>query len=549
MRTASAVAALLLFVILTYSSEQQATFHDVTLESGIVWKHDNAMSPQRYLPETMNGGCAFLDYNNDGWLDIYLVNSGETDFYKPRVPIRNALYRNNKDGTFTDVTLKAGVEGHGFGMGVAAADYDGDGWTDILVTGLDHVILYRNKGDGTFEDVTEKAGLKAQGWSTSAAWLDYDNDGKLDLYICNFVEWSPSLNVTCGNYGKKGYCIPTLFKRTSSWLFHNNGDGTFTDVSKRSGIAQIGGKGLAVVAADFDNDGWIDIFQGNDTAENFLFKNNRNGTFTEVGLMAGVAYGREGEPRSSMGADAQDYDGDGWLDLCVPNIDQQLFSLYRNNRDGTFDDEGIENPEMSSATRTTSGWGSCFLDFDNNGEWDVVISNGHPDDLINTWQPQVFYRERPLLFAGFGGRMKNVSALAGEPFQVSYAGRGIALGDFDNDGDTDLLLMVNGGRPVLMRNDGGNRNNWLGVLLEGTKSNREGIGARLTYKLRGKDRIYYFAGGRGYCSSHDRRAIIGLGDQKRLQELKISWPSGTVDVLKNVAARQYINVREGTYPR
>ncbi len=542
------LALLLLAVGICSGTDVEVVYRDVTAAAGVTWVHENGMSPQRYLPETMNGGCAFLDYDNDGWLDIYLVNSGESEFFKPKVPLRNALYHNNKDGTFTDVTEKAGVAGRGFGNGVAAGDYDGDGYPDLLITGVNYVILYHNRGDGTFEDVTAKAGLNAPGWSTSAAWLDYDNDGRLDVYICNFIEWTPEKNIFCGNYDKRGYCIPTLFKGAPSWLFHNNGDGTFTDVSKKAGIANPKGKGLAVVAADFDNDGWIDIYQGNDTVENFLYRNNHDGTFKEVGLMAGVSFSREGNVRSSMGADAQDFGGDGRLGICVPNIDQQYFSLYRNNGDGTYDDVGVENPEMTAATRTMSGWGSCFIDFDNNGEWDVVISNGHPDDLINTWQPQVQYRERPLLFAGFGGRMKDVSALVGEAFQKSYSGRGIALGDFDNDGDTDLLFLVNGGHPVLMRNDGGNRNNWLGVRLVGTKSNRDGIGAKLLYRLRGKERLYYIAGGRGFCSSHDRRALIGLGDQGQVDELKIVWPSGTVDLLRNVAARQYITVREGSNP-
>ena len=530
------------------SSDQPVTFLDITRAAGITWVHDNAMSPDRLLPETMNGGAALFDYNNDGWLDIYLVNTGECEFYKPRNPRGNALYENNRDGTFRDVTQKAGVAGRGFGNGVAAGDYDSDGWMDLLVTGVNFVILYHNKGDGTFEEVTAKAGLNAEGWSTSAAWLDYDKDGHLDLYVCNFIVWKPSMNYICGNYDNKGYCIPTLFKGAPSWLFRNNGDGTFTDVSKKAGVANPQGKGLAVVAADLNNDGWIDIVQANDTVENFLYKNNGDGTFTEVGLMSGIAYSRDGAPRSGMGADAQDYNGDGLLDLCIPNIDQQMFSLYRNNGDETFEDEGVENPEMATATRTMSGWGASFLDYDNNGDLDVTIANGHPDDRINTYQPKVMYQERPLLFANFNGRFRNVSESAGEPFQKSYSGRGHALGDIDNDGDTDLLIATNGGPPVLMRNDGGNRNGWLGIRLQGTKSNREGIGARVWYTAGGKKRLHYVAGGRGFSSSRDRRPLLGLADQAVVEELRIEWPSGTVDVLKDVKARQYIAVREGSSP-
>jgi hypothetical protein len=529
-------------------ADEPVTFTDITRAAGITWVHDNAMSPPRYLPECMNGGLALFDYDNDGWLDIYFVNTGECEFYKPKNPRGNALYRNNHDGTFTDVTQKAGVAGRGFGNGVAAGDYDGDGWMDLLVTGVNFVILYHNRGDGTFEDVTTKAGVNAEGWSTSAAWFDYDNDGQLDLYICNFIIWKPELNVICGNYDRKGYCIPTLFKGAPSWLFRNNGDGTFTDVSKKAGVANPKGKGLAVVAADLDGDGWMDIVQGNDTVENFLYHNNGNGTFTEEGLMSGIAYSRDGSPRSSMGVDAQDYNGDGLIDLCIPNIDQQMFSLYKNNGDGTFDDEGVENPDMATATRTMSGWGASFLDYDNNGDPDVVISNGHPDDLINTYQPKVMYQERPLLFANFGLRFRNVSDSLGEAFHKSYSGRGMALGDIDNDGDTDILLFNNGGPPALMRNDGGNRNGWLGIRLQGTKSNREGIGTRVWFTVEGKKRLFYVAGGRGFSSSRDRRPLLGLGKNEAVEELRIEWPSGTVDVLKDVKARQYITVREGSSP-
>jgi len=548
MKKALATLLVLAAGFAAWPADPPVTFQDITLEAGITWVHDNAMSPQRYLPETMNGGLALFDYNNDGWPDIYLVNTGECEFYKPKNPRGNALYRNNQDGTFTDVTKKAGVAGRGFGNGVGAGDYDGDGWMDLLVTGVNFVILYHNRGDGTFEDVTTKAGVNAEGWSTSAAWLDYDNDGKLDLYICNFIIWKPSLNVICGNYDRKGYCIPTLFTGAPSWLFRNNGDGTFTDVGKKAGVANPKGKGLAVVAADLNGDGWIDICQANDTVENFLYRNNGDGTFTEEGLLSGIAYSRDGAPRSGMGADAQDYNGDGLVDLCIPNIDQQLFSLYKNNGDGTFDDEGVENPDMATATRTMSGWGASFLDYDNNGDPDVVISNGHPDDLINTYQPKVMYQERPLLFANFGLRFRNVSDSLGEAFQKSYSGRGMALGDVDNDGDTDILLFNNGGPPVLMRNDGGNRNGWLGVRLQGTKSNREGIGARVWFTAGGKKRLYYVAGGRGFSSSRDRRPLLGLGEHDAVEELKIEWPSGTVDVLKDVKARRYITVREGSSP-
>lgn len=529
------------------ASNSPTVYIDVTGEAGISWVHTNGMSPQRYLPETMNGGGAFLDYNNDGWMDIYLVNSGQSDFFKPNTPLRNALYENNKDGTFKDVTVRAGVAGRGFGMGAAAGDFDSDGWPDILVTGVEFAILYRNRQDGTFVEVTQKANLNLKGWSTSAAWLDYDNDGKLDLYVCRFVTWTPALNIQCGNVDKKGYCLPTIFQGAPSWLFRNNGDGTFTDVSKETGIANARGKGLGVVAADIDNDRWIDIFHANDTEPNYLYKNRGDGHFADTGLVAGVAYSRDGKARSGMGVDAQDYNADGWVDLFVANIDQEFFSLYKNNGDGTFEDEGINTPEMVSATRNMSGWGARFVDIDNDASLDLVVLNGHPDDRIQDYQPQVTYRERPHLFLNTNGRLKNHSAAAGEPFQKEYPGRGLATGDFDNDGDLDLLFCNNGQAPILLRNQGGNRNNWLGVRLQGTKSNRDGIGARLVYRIKGKAHIYYVAGGGSYLSSHDPRILLGLSELTQLDELRVEWPSGTVDVLKKVNAGQYLTVREGEF--
>ena len=330
----------------------------------------NGKSPEKYLPESTGAGCAFLDYDNDGWMDIYLVNSGKCDFYTPDPPLSNALYRNNRDGTFTDVTKKAGVSGGGFGQGVAVGDYDRDGFPDLYVTQYGRSILLHNNGDGTFSDVTEKAGVGAPGWASSAVWFDYNNDGLLDLFVCQFAEFSKELNKPCGVHddGKRHYCIPKVYQPMPSWLFRNNGDGTFTDVSKASGISGHLGKAWGVVASDINNDGWMDLFVANDTVANFLFVNNGKGKFTETGTEAGVAYSSNGLPRSGMGVDAADFDNDGWQDLFVANLDREDFAIYRNNHDGTFDDMAIPMG-IAKATRAMSGWGLSFLTTTTMGIW------------------------------------------------------------------------------------------------------------------------------------------------------------------------------------
>ena len=360
--------------------------------SHITWVHTAGKSPQKYLPETTGAGCAFLDYDNDGWMDIYLVNSGKCDFYNPDPPLRNALYRNNRDGTFTDVTEKAGVAAGGYGQGVAVGDYDGDGFPDLYVTQYGKSILYHNNGDGTFSDVTEKAGVAAPGWASSAVWFDYDNDGRLDLFVCNFVEFNKSKNLNCVAYNKPGYCVPTLYKPSASWLFHNNGDGTFTDVSQSSGIAKHLGKAWGVVATDLNNDGRMDLFVANDTLQNFLYMNRGNGKFEEIAALAGVGFSESGRPRSGMGVDSADFNQDGWMDLFVANIDHERFSLYQNNHDETFDDQANAT-SIGAATRLLSGWGLKFFDYDNDGNLDLFLANGNPDDMIETMQKDVTYRE------------------------------------------------------------------------------------------------------------------------------------------------------------
>jgi hypothetical protein len=516
--------------------------------SGINWVHSNGRSPETYLPETTGAGCAFLDYDNDGWMDIYLVNSGPCDFFQPKTPLRNALYKNNRDGTFTDVTEKAGVSGNAYGMGVAVGDYDGDGFPDIYVTQYPHSVLYHNNGNGTFTDVTAKAGVAAPGWGTSAVWFDYDNDGALDLFVCNFVDFSKAKNQFCGNLktGERWYCIPRVYDPMPCWLFHNNGDGTFTDVSKQSGIASVKGKAWGAVACDVNNDGLMDIFVANDTVANFLYINRGKGKFDEAGLLAGVAYSAYGRPRSGMGVDAADFNQDGWMDLFVANVDQEMFSLYQNNKDETFRDVAIATG-IGAATRLLSGWGLKFFDYDNDGELDLLLCNGHPDDHVDARVGGVTYLEPMLLFQNTGQGLKNVSGESGDIFRKSLAARGMALGDFDNDGSVDVLIATNNGAPVLLRNNAGKENHWLGVRLVGKKSNPDAIGARVTYQAGNLTRRRVKVGGGSYLSSHDPRIVLGLGKRETIDWLEVKWPlpGGRTQHFRDLPMDRYITIVEG----
>jgi hypothetical protein len=518
-----------------------------SVASGIVWVHTAGKSVAHYLPETTGAGCAFLDYDNDGWMDIYLVNSGKCDFFNPNPPLRNALYRNNRDGTFTDVTAKAGVSGSGYGQGVAVGDYDGDGFPDIYVTQYGRSVLYHNNGDGTFTDVTERAGVAAPGWSSSAVWFDYDNDGKLDLFVCQFVEFSKAQSKDCraGEDAKRGYCIPHLYKPTFSWLFHNNGDGTFTDVSKVSGIAGHAGKAWGAVATDINNDGNMDLFVANDTVANFLFI-NKGGKFEEIGEPGGVAYSAEGRPRSGMGVDSADVDQDGWMDLFVANIDHEIYSLYRNNKDETFDDEAMPSG-IGTATRMMSGWGLKFFDYDNDGNLDLFLANGNPDDLIESLHPGVTYREPLMLFHNDGKEFQNVSEQSGPLFAQALSARGLAIGDFDNDGALDVLVSVNDAAPLLLRNKVGSQNHWLGVNLRGKKSNPDAIGARVAYQAGDLKRTRMKVGGGSYLSSHDPRMVLGVGKRPRIDWLEVSWPQpgGAKERFTDLPIDRYITIIEG----
>ncbi len=529
------------------SSTSGAIFNEVSAAaSGIDWVHTAGRSAMKYLPESSGAGCAFLDYDNDGWMDIYLVNSGKCDFYTPPKPLRNALYRNNRDGTFTDITEKAGVPGGGYGMGVAVGDYNGDGLPDIYVTQYGRNILYRNNGNGTFTDVTEKAGVGLSGWSTSAVWFDYDNDGRLDLFVGQFCEFNKTLGCPVDPDGTRHYCIPRPFHPRPSWLLHNNGDGTFRDVSKETGIANSLGKAWGAVAADFDNDGRMDLFVSNDTVGNFLFM-NRGGKFEETGLMANVAYSSDGWTRSGMGVDAADFNQDGWMDIFVANINEELFSLYRNNHDGTFED--VATPSgIGEATRWMSGWGLKFFDYDNDGNLDLILSNGFPDDLIDRESHYVKYKEPLLLFHGDGTNFRNVSGQGGSAFSKRFASRGLATGDFNNDGAVDVLINVNDAAPVLLKNNGGTKNRWLGIKLMGRKCNPDAIGARVTYRAGEMIRHRMKTGGGSFLSAHDPRLVLGTGLHEKIDWIEVTWPqpSGAVERFTNLPMNRYITLAEGS---
>jgi len=525
------------------------TYVDVAAAAGITFQHENAASAEKYLIETMGAGCGWIDYDQNGLLDLYLVNGAATRLYTPQRRLQSALYRNNGDGTFSDVTTKAGVAAEGlFGMGVAVGDYDNDGFPDLFVLGYGRCILYHNNGDGTFRDVTAKAGVENSGrWGSSAAWFDYDNDGRLDLVIANYVDWAPDNNFWCGDHGPglRSYCHPDNYQGQAPALYHNNGDGTFTDVSLRSGVGAKPGNGLGVVTFDYDDDGWQDIFIANDSMPNFLFHNNRDGTFREVGYMAGVAVSMDGTSEAGMGVDAADASGKGRMDLMVTHLDSQLARFYQNMGGGVFDDATLQS-KISYATFHMSGFGTRFMDYDNDGWRDVFMADGHILDNIERYRGAVRYAEPKLMFRNRGrGVFENVSDRLGADFQRPRVSRGAAIGDFDNDGDLDVLVNNNGEPAQLLRNDGGNANHWLQIFLIGTRSNRDGVGARV--KVTAGDLTLYEQrkGGMSYQSAQDPRLHFGLGAHLTVDALEIIWPSGVVTKLAGIKSDQIISVREG----
>ncbi len=524
-------------------------FTDVRQAAGITFQHDATMSEEKNYIETMGNGLGWIDYDQDGLMDLFLVQTAAAEWYKPSRPLRSALYHNNGDGTFTDVTEKAGVGAEGlYGQGVAVGDFDNDGYPDMLVTGYGHTILYHNNGDGTFTDVTAKAGVADEGnWSASAGWFDYDRDGYLDLLICNYIQWTPKTNLWCGEHkpGYRAYCHPDNYRGERLKLYHNNHDGTFTDVSDASGVAKPEAKGLGVVLADFNNDGWPDIMVANDTWPNFLFLNNHDGTFRDVSFTSGVAASEDGKYEAGMGTDAADIDGDGWLDIYVTHLDFELNRLYHNNHDETFDDITFSSG-LGNKSIFLSGVSARMIDYDNDGWVDIFQTNGSMLDNIHLYHTEVSWEEPKLMSRNLGeGKFEKVSEQLGLDFIKPTAGRGSAVADFDNDGDLDIAISNSNDYPQLLRNDGGNANHWLEIMLGGTKSNRDGRGAALKLVSEGFVEYRQAQGGMSYMSAQDPRIHFGVGQRKTIESLEITWPSGIVDKLTNLPIDQIITVKEG----
>src|SRR5258708_3027027 len=525
-------------------------YTDVRESAKITFQQDSTQTDEKYYLETMGTGVGSIDYDQDGLMDLYFVQSAATDIYKPSHPLRSALYHNNGDGTFTDVTEKAGVGGADhYGQGVAVGDFDNDGYPDLYVTGYGRAILYRNNGNGTFTEVTVKAGVADEGgWSTSAGWFDYDKDGWLDLVVTNYIEWSPKNNVWCGERrpGYRSYCHPGNYKGQKTKLYHNNHNGTFTDVSDASGVGKPESKGMGVVLADFNNDGWTDIAIANDSWPNFLFLNNHDGTFKDVSFMSGVAAGEDGRYEAGMGIDAADVDGDGWQDIYITHLDFELKRLYHNHKDGTFDDDTFRSGIGNKAI-LLSGVSMKFMDYDNDGWNDILQLNGAMLDNVNLYHSEVTYKEPLLMYRNLGkGQFAKVSDSLGPDFMRPIVGRGVATADFDNDGDLDIAINIRGDYPELLRNDGGNANHFLEVLLIGTKSNRDGIGASLKLTSEGFAHVEQAKGGMSYMSANDPRIFFGLGKRTKIESLEITWPSGLVEQLANVPVDQIIAVKEGS---
>ena len=528
------------------------SFENRQPQSGVDFVLNNGTTVDKPIIDSIPGGVALLDYDNDGFLDIFFTNGARIPSLSKEVPgFYNRLYHNNHDRTFTDVTEKAGLTGTGYSIGVAAADFDNDGWTDLYITGINHNILYRNNHDGTFTDVTEKAGVSGVNsagkklLSVSAAWIDYDNDGRLDLFVTNYLDWSPETSKVCGLPGKRLSCPPSLYPGEPNLLYHNNGDGTFTDVSKSTGIADQIGKGMGVAVADYDADGWMDIFVANDNQRNFLFKNRRGKGFDEVGVEAGVAYTEDGIPVSSMGVDFRDYRNDGRPGIFITALGGETFPLYRNEGNDLFSMETYA-ANIGFSTYKMSGWGTGIVDLNNDGYKDLFSANSHVSENADI-DPQQHYLQTNAIFENMkDNTFQDVSAQAGPGLSLRAAHRGAAFGDLNNDGKVDIVVSVIAGHAELLYNTTANGNHWLLIQTIGTKSNRDGIGTQIKLTSQsGSVQFNQVTTAGSYASSSDKRVHFGLGGDTLVKEITLRWPSGTVQTLHNVKADQILKVTEG----
>ncbi len=517
---------------------------NITKKAGISFVHNNAAFGAKYLPESMASGCAFLDYNNDGYQDIFLVNFKDWPERKRRASYPG-LYKNNGDGTFSDVTNAAGLAYEMFGLGVASADYDNDGYMDIYVSCLDQDRLFRNNGSSTFTDVTEAAGIREKEFGTSSTWFDYDRDGFLDLYVCNYVKWTKETDLFCTLDGvNKSYCTPESYPGASPRLYHNNGNGKFNDVTEKAGLYDSTSKALGVVAFDYDMDGWSDLFVANDTQPNKLYRNNGNGTFSDKAVTSGIAFSETGVARAGMGVDAADYANSGHPGILVGNFSNEMIGLYHNEGTGLFIDEAPATAVGQDSLLTLT-FGAFFFDFDLDGNFDIFAANGHVHDDISKVQQQVTYAQPPHLFHNLGNhRFVRVTGRVGNSLQMPVVARGAAYGDIDNDGDPDILMSTNGGPALLFRNEGAG-NNYVKIKLVGTESNRDGIGSRVVVHLSNTIKQWQqVKSGASYCSQSELPLTFGLGKLSTVPKIEIYWPSGRTQILENVTANKILTVRE-----
>jgi enediyne biosynthesis protein E4 len=524
-------------------------FTDVTSQAGIHFKHNTGAFGKKYLPETMGSGVCFIDYDNDGWQDIFFVNSMDWPGHKSGSKSLPALYHNNHDGTFTDVTQQAGLALETYGMGCAVGDYDNDGFDDLYVTSVGSNHLYRNLGNGRFADVTRKAGVSDPGFSASAMWFDYDNDGKLDLFVTHYIDWSIEKDQYCSLDNKnKSYCTPQTYKGESSTLFHNKGDGTFENVTPRAGLHDTTGKSLGVAMVDYDNDGWFDLFVSNDTEPNKLYHNNRDGTFTDVATLAGVAFSESGRVRAGMGVDAADYDDSGRASLLIGNFTNESMALYGGDGSGLFTDEAPVSG-LAQMTNQSLTFGTFFFDYNLDGLLDIFAANGHVSDDIAVVQPTVRYAQQPGVYRNKGGKkFEDVSSKLGRALRVPVVARGAAYGDFDNDGDLDLVITANNGAARLLRNDNGNANDMLRIKAVGTRSNRDAIGAKITLTTnKGGHLFAVVKSGSSYLSQSELPVTFGLGkpEPDKIVKLDIVWPSGRKESIGGIKANESITLTEG----